>query len=170
MTTTFKKPTRSNVIFKKKNITHLAICAENMFATNLGWHFYIYICMFGHVMRREEESMLRVVMTLKMKGKRPQGRPRQRWLDNIDSHLKGKSTSQKEVLRTKCFEYPGRWTAQSAFPPLADLFIPTPTHSSHAAIAQRLVTHIVSTTIYSQVLIYTAEWTEENENAQTSKR
>ena len=32
-------------------------------------------------------------------------------------------------------------------------------HSSHAAIAQRLFTHI-STTVYSQVLIYTAESTE----------
>ena len=32
-------------------------------------------------------------------------------------------------------------------------------HSSHAAIAQRLFTHI-STTVYSQILIYTAEWTE----------
>ena len=32
-------------------------------------------------------------------------------------------------------------------------------HSSHAAIAQRLFTHI-SITVYSQVLIYTAESTE----------
>ena len=32
-------------------------------------------------------------------------------------------------------------------------------HSSHAAIAQRLYTHI-STTVYRQVLIYTAESTE----------
>ena len=32
-------------------------------------------------------------------------------------------------------------------------------HSIHAAIAQRLFTHI-STTVYSQVLIYTAESTE----------
>ena len=46
-------------------------------------------------------------------------------------------------------------------------------HSSHAAIAQRLFTHI-STTVYSQVLIYTAESRlrrrEMKENAQTSKR
>ena len=33
-------------------------------------------------------------------------------------------------------------------------------HSSHAAIAQRLFTHMISTTVYSQVLIYTAESTE----------
>ena len=66
--------------------------------------------------------------------------------------------------------YPVRWTAQSAlhFPPLTDLFIPVHSytvpgfswkHSIHAAIAQRLFTHI-STTVYSQVLIYTAESTE----------
>ena len=43
-------------------------------------------------------------MKLKMKGKRPRGRPRLRWLDHTDSHLKGKSTSMKEVHGTKCFE------------------------------------------------------------------
>ena len=85
---------------------------------------------FGRVMRREEESTLRVVMKLKMKGKRPRGRPRLRWLDNIDSHLKGKrprgrprlrwldiidshlkgkNTSLKEVLETKCFENRKDW-------------------------------------------------------------
>ena len=58
---------------------------------------------FGHVMRREDESTLRVVIKLKMKGKRPIGRPILRWLDNSDSHLKGNKTSLKEVLETKCF-------------------------------------------------------------------
>ena len=52
---------------------------------------------------REEESMLRIVMMLKMKGNKPRGRPRLRWLDNIDSYPKGKSTSLKEVLETKMF-------------------------------------------------------------------
>ena len=48
--------------------------------------------------------MPRVVMKLKMKGKRLRGRPRLRWPDNIDSHLIGKNTSLKEVLGTKCFK------------------------------------------------------------------
>ena len=43
--------------------------------------------------------MLRVVMKLKMEGKRPRGIPRLRWLDNIDSHLKGKTTFLKQVLK-----------------------------------------------------------------------
>ena len=57
---------------------------------------------FGLVMRREEESMLRVVMQLKMKGNRSRGNTT--WLDNIDRHQKGNNISLKEVLRTKCFE------------------------------------------------------------------
>ena len=52
---------------------------------------------FGLVMRREEESMLRVVMQLKMKGKRPRGKTT--WLDNIDRHQKGKKSSERNVSR-----------------------------------------------------------------------
>ena len=62
---------------------------------------------FGLVMRREEESMLRVVMQLTMKRKRPRGNTT--WLSNIDRHQKGKNTYLKEVLRTKCFENKHDW-------------------------------------------------------------
>ena len=58
-------------------------------------------------MRREEESMLRVVMQLKMKGNRPRGKTT--WQDNIDRRQKGNNTSLKEVLRTKCFENRHDW-------------------------------------------------------------
>ena len=43
---------------------------------------------------------------VKDEGKR---RPRLRWLDNIDRHQKGKNTSLKEVLQTKCFENIQDW-------------------------------------------------------------
>ena len=62
---------------------------------------------FGPVMGREEGSMLRVVMQLNMKGNIP--RAKSTWLDNIDRHQKGKNTSLKEVLRTKCFENRHDW-------------------------------------------------------------
>ena len=39
---------------------------------------------FGLVMRRKEESMLRVAMQLKTKGKRPRGKTT--WLDSSDRH------------------------------------------------------------------------------------
>ena len=54
-------------------------------------------------------STLRVVMKLNIRGKRSEGRPRLRWLDNIDSHLKGKKTSLKEVFGTKCFKNRQDW-------------------------------------------------------------
>ena len=55
-------------------------------------------------MTRDEESALRFVMKVKMKGNTLRGRSRLRWPDNIDSHMKGKSKSRKEILRTKCFK------------------------------------------------------------------
>ena len=60
-------------------------------------------------MRIEEESTLMVVKKLKMKRKRPGGRPRLRWLYNMDSHLKQKNTSVKEVLESKCLENRQDW-------------------------------------------------------------
>ena len=63
--------------------------------------------LFGLVMRREDESMLRVVMQLKMKRKRPRGKTT--WLDNIDGNQKGNNTSLKEVLRMKYFENRHDW-------------------------------------------------------------
>ena len=70
---------------------------------------------FGHVMRREKESMLRVVKKLK-KGKRPRGRPILRWLDNIDSHLMAKKiihlwkkSSKRNVSRI--YKIGGHWWA-----------------------------------------------------------
>ena len=49
-------------------------------------------------MRREEESMLRVLMKIKMKGKRPRGRPMAMWLDNIDSHLGGRNVLRLDKI------------------------------------------------------------------------
>ena len=83
---------RNEDLYKQSNMLRIVQVNKN----KLFW--------FGHIMRREEEPTLRVVMKLTMKGKRPRGRPRLRWLDNIDSHLKGKNTSLKEILETKCFE------------------------------------------------------------------
>ena len=51
--------------------------------------------------------MRRVVMQLNMKGNIPRGKTM--WLDNIDRHQKGKNTSLKEVLQTKCFENRHDW-------------------------------------------------------------
>ena len=77
--------------------------------------------------------------------------------------------NMREMSKVRvCFyiaQYSVRWTAQSAlhfFPSLADQFIPTPTrkHSSHAAIARN--DYALTFPPYSQVLIYSAEWTVRN--------
>ena len=41
---------------------------------------------------------------VKDEGKETKRKTNTRWLDNMDSHLKGKNTSQKDVLETKCLE------------------------------------------------------------------
>ena len=56
---------RNEDLYKQSNMLLIVQVINN---NKLRW--------FGHVVRREEESMLRVVMKLKMKGKRQRGRPR----------------------------------------------------------------------------------------------
>ena len=75
---------RNEDIYKQSNMLSIVQVIDK---NKLRW--------FGHVTRREEESTLRVVMKLKIKGKTPRGRQRLRWLDNIDSHMKAKKMSLK---------------------------------------------------------------------------
>ena len=46
---------------------------------------------------------------VKDEGNETKRRPHLRWLDNIERHQKGKNTSLKEDLRTKCFENRKYW-------------------------------------------------------------
>ena len=66
---------------------------------------------FGLVMRREEEERVNAQCcdAVKAEWKEIKRRPRLRWLYNIDRHQKGKNTSLKEVLRTKCFKNRQYW-------------------------------------------------------------
>ena len=52
---------------------------------------------FGHVMIRDEETTAKKVLDLKVKGKRPRGRPRTSWIKYIDNILKETGTKLKEV-------------------------------------------------------------------------
>ena len=67
-------------------------------------------------------------------------------------------------VRSYIAQYPVLGTVKSSLHPLADLFIPTLSRlfwgafSQSAITAQKLFVHI-STSVCSQVLIYTAEWT-----------
>ena len=46
------------------------------------------LSLYGRVMRREDTNVAKEVTTMKVGGKRPQGRPRLRWMDIVPSHLK----------------------------------------------------------------------------------
>jgi len=42
---------------------------------------------FRHVMRQEESKAVRVVMNMKVEGKRGRGRSKKRWLDTIENEI-----------------------------------------------------------------------------------
>ena len=48
-------------------------------------------------MRRDEKTTTKKVLDLKVKGKRPRGRPRTSWINYTDNILKERETNLKEV-------------------------------------------------------------------------
>ena len=58
---------------------------------------------FVHVMSRDEKTTAKRVLDVKVKGKRPRGRPRTSWLKYINNILKERGTNLKEV------EIKNRW-------------------------------------------------------------
>ena len=48
-------------------------------------------------MRRDEETTAKKVLDLKVKGKRPRGRPRSSWIKYIDNILKERGTTLRDV-------------------------------------------------------------------------
>ena len=60
---------------------------------------------FGHVKRRYEIENIRAVVEMKMKGKRPRGRPMLRWKDTIKRDMKAWSIREehgREKWRSLC--------------------------------------------------------------------
>ena len=56
---------------------------------------------FGHVKRkrRDETESIRAVVEMKMEGKRPMGRPKLRWKDNVRRDLKAWNIREELHLR-----------------------------------------------------------------------
>ena len=56
---------------------------------------------YGHVLRREDEYVVNMVMVMVMEvtGKRRRGRPKRRWLDNIRNDLSGEEVQDRVQWR-----------------------------------------------------------------------
>ena len=55
------------------------------------------LSLYDHV-RREDDSVIKVALNMKVTRKRLRGRPRLRWINNISSHLEEENTSLKDLL------------------------------------------------------------------------
>ena len=72
---------------------------------------------YGHLMRMEEESPVKKVMKAEVKGRRPRGRPRKRWKDNVKQDMehfqvRAEDTEDRHLWRrkTKAADPAGRET------------------------------------------------------------
>ena len=54
---------------------------------------------YGHVMRRDDDSVVKVALSIQITGKRPRGSLRLRWINNTSGHLEGKRPRGRPRLR-----------------------------------------------------------------------
>ncbi|EYC21247.1 hypothetical protein Y032_0020g77 [Ancylostoma ceylanicum] len=58
----------------------IAIMADKLREARLRW--------YGHVLRADNAAVCKIALNLEVPGKRPRGRPKQRWIDTLHSDLK----------------------------------------------------------------------------------
>ena len=63
------------------------------------WSNYLHCC--GHVERMPSEEVCKKLCEGSVEGKRPRGRPRKRWLDQVEEYLREKEVMSERVRR-KC--------------------------------------------------------------------
>ncbi|EYC38489.1 hypothetical protein Y032_0714g1765 [Ancylostoma ceylanicum] len=68
---------------------------------------------FGHVCRREEESVAKTALNLNVKGTKPRGRPMTRWLDCVESDMAEVQLTTRE-WRRRCSTVDPATTGQNA--------------------------------------------------------
>ncbi|VDP12653.1 unnamed protein product [Heligmosomoides polygyrus] len=68
---------RNDAIRQKFDVAPMA---DKMHEARLRW--------YGHVLRGKEDSVRKIGLNFEVKGKRPRGRPKQRWSDTLHMDLK----------------------------------------------------------------------------------
>ncbi|VDO19219.1 unnamed protein product [Heligmosomoides polygyrus] len=68
---------RNDVIRQRFGVAPIA---DKMREARLRW--------YGHVLRGKEDSVRKISLNFEVIGKRPRGRPKQRWLDTLHADLK----------------------------------------------------------------------------------
>ncbi len=71
----------------------VALIMEKMKEERLRW--------YGHVVRSKEESIAKRAMRLNTEGKRPRGRPKNRWMDRIKEDMRHDNVVPDDVLDRK---------------------------------------------------------------------
>ena len=56
---------------------------------------------FGHVMRMGEERLPKMILKIKLKGKKAVGRPRMKWEDQVKRNVERRGKPWQEVIREK---------------------------------------------------------------------
>ena len=66
---------------------------------------------FGHVKRMTEGRIAKQWLHTEITGKRPVGRPRKRWLDQVKEDITSKGINWNEVLKEQCYMNRPKWKA-----------------------------------------------------------
>ena len=54
---------------------------------------------YGHVLRRDDDSVFRVALNLEVSGKRKQGRPKKTWMKQVEEETEKIGLKKKDALR-----------------------------------------------------------------------
>ncbi|XP_076052749.1 uncharacterized protein LOC143032168 [Oratosquilla oratoria] len=64
---------------------------------------------YGHVMRMEDNRTPKRWLNWRPRGRRPPGRPRKRWCDNINEALRNRGSSLQQVLQERRYDDRTDW-------------------------------------------------------------
>jgi hypothetical protein len=64
---------------------------------------------YGHVMRMADERIPKKILEMKLRGRRPRGRPRTRWMDQVKRDMERRGKNWTQVQKDREWEDRNRW-------------------------------------------------------------